>query len=147
MLCEFQVQTRSADEPMTTFVFCNQCGNRWKVSPSVSHYFHFERNLPLWVECSHFAIVSFPQFCWLCRWFQSSQHVATTLGPGSVPLQQIGAFCILWYMVHNTPYSDATVVTDGINDSVHRLSLFLLPSSRPIPIRNLCLLVLVVSQI
>ncbi|KAI3374810.1 hypothetical protein L3Q82_021363 [Scortum barcoo] len=26
-----QVQTRSADEPMTTFVFCNQCGNRWKV--------------------------------------------------------------------------------------------------------------------
>lgn len=27
----FQVQTRSADEPMTTFVFCNDCGNRWKV--------------------------------------------------------------------------------------------------------------------
>ncbi|KAG7229017.1 hypothetical protein INR49_013250, partial [Caranx melampygus] len=27
-----QVQTRSADEPMTTFVFCNQCGNRWKNS-------------------------------------------------------------------------------------------------------------------
>ncbi|KAM6919311.1 transcription elongation factor A protein 1 isoform 1-T1 [Xenentodon cancila] len=26
-----QVQTRSADEPMTTFVFCQQCGNRWKV--------------------------------------------------------------------------------------------------------------------
>lgn len=25
-----QVQTRSADEPMTTFVFCNTCGNRWK---------------------------------------------------------------------------------------------------------------------
>ncbi|XP_048873922.1 transcription elongation factor A protein 2 isoform X1 [Brienomyrus brachyistius] len=25
-----QVQTRSADEPMTTFVLCNQCGNRWK---------------------------------------------------------------------------------------------------------------------
>ncbi|XP_034038502.1 transcription elongation factor A protein 1 [Thalassophryne amazonica] len=25
-----QVQTRSADEPMTTFVFCQQCGNRWK---------------------------------------------------------------------------------------------------------------------
>ncbi|XP_060794010.1 transcription elongation factor A protein 2 [Neoarius graeffei] len=25
-----QVQTRSADEPMTTFVMCNQCGNRWK---------------------------------------------------------------------------------------------------------------------
>ncbi|XP_003740270.1 transcription elongation factor S-II [Galendromus occidentalis] len=25
-----QVQTRSADEPMTTFAFCNECGNRWK---------------------------------------------------------------------------------------------------------------------
>lgn len=25
-----QVQTRSADEPMTTFVLCNGCGNRWK---------------------------------------------------------------------------------------------------------------------
>lgn len=25
-----QVQTRSADEPMTTFVYCQECGNRWK---------------------------------------------------------------------------------------------------------------------
>ncbi|XP_006871927.1 PREDICTED: transcription elongation factor A protein 1 [Chrysochloris asiatica] len=25
-----KVQTRSADEPMTTFVVCNECGNRWK---------------------------------------------------------------------------------------------------------------------
>lgn len=25
-----QMQTRSADEPMTTFVFCMECGNRWK---------------------------------------------------------------------------------------------------------------------
>lgn len=25
-----QVQTRSADEPMTTFVLCNLCGHRWK---------------------------------------------------------------------------------------------------------------------
>ncbi|ODM94916.1 Transcription elongation factor A protein 1 [Orchesella cincta] len=25
-----QLQTRSADEPMTTFVLCNSCGNRWK---------------------------------------------------------------------------------------------------------------------
>ncbi|KAM4622497.1 LOW QUALITY PROTEIN: transcription elongation factor A protein 2-like [Discoglossus pictus] len=25
-----QVQTRSADEPMTTYVVCNECGNRWK---------------------------------------------------------------------------------------------------------------------
>lgn len=26
----FQLQTRSSDEPMTTFVGCNNCGNRWK---------------------------------------------------------------------------------------------------------------------
>jgi len=25
-----QLQTRSADEPMTTFVLCNECGHRWK---------------------------------------------------------------------------------------------------------------------
>jgi len=25
-----QVQTRSADEPMTTYVCCLNCGNRWK---------------------------------------------------------------------------------------------------------------------
>lgn len=25
-----QIQTRSADEPMTTFCFCNECGHRWK---------------------------------------------------------------------------------------------------------------------
>ncbi|TFK13357.1 Transcription elongation factor A protein 3 [Platysternon megacephalum] len=30
-----QVQTRSADEPMTTFVLCNECGNRWKGHLSV----------------------------------------------------------------------------------------------------------------
>lgn len=28
----FQMQTRSADEPMTTFVTCVSCGNHWKVS-------------------------------------------------------------------------------------------------------------------
>lgn len=26
----YQMQTRSADEPMTTFVACLSCGNRWK---------------------------------------------------------------------------------------------------------------------
>ena len=25
-----QLQTRSSDEPMTTFVYCMNCGNRWK---------------------------------------------------------------------------------------------------------------------
>lgn len=28
----YQMQTRSADEPMTTFVTCVNCGNRWKVT-------------------------------------------------------------------------------------------------------------------
>jgi DNA-directed RNA polymerase subunit M/transcription elongation factor TFIIS len=26
----YQMQTRSADEPMTTYVTCKNCGNRWK---------------------------------------------------------------------------------------------------------------------
>ena len=26
----FQKQTRSADEPMTTFISCRECGNQWK---------------------------------------------------------------------------------------------------------------------
>lgn len=26
----YQLQTRSADEPMTTFCTCHECGNRWK---------------------------------------------------------------------------------------------------------------------
>lgn len=26
----YQMQTRSADEPMTTFVSCHECGSRWK---------------------------------------------------------------------------------------------------------------------
>jgi transcription elongation factor S-II len=28
----YQLQTRSADEPMTTYVTCLKCGNRWKFS-------------------------------------------------------------------------------------------------------------------
>ncbi|RXN11239.1 transcription elongation factor A 2-like protein [Labeo rohita] len=33
-----QVQTRSADEPMTTFVLCNECGNRWKREQSANSH-------------------------------------------------------------------------------------------------------------
>lgn len=40
-----QVQTRSADEPMTTFVFCNECGNRWKVGPRRHLYFVYRLHL------------------------------------------------------------------------------------------------------
>lgn len=41
----FQVQTRSADEPMTTFVFCNQCGNRWKVSLLMYKFYFLDAGL------------------------------------------------------------------------------------------------------
>ncbi|KAB0393431.1 hypothetical protein E2I00_010568, partial [Balaenoptera physalus] len=35
-----QVQTRSADEPMTTFVVCNECGNRWKSALGLVYMMH-----------------------------------------------------------------------------------------------------------
>ena len=44
-----QVQTRSADEPMTTFVVCNECGNRWKVSLTLSYI----RILPIYNRFIH----------------------------------------------------------------------------------------------
>lgn len=33
-----QAQTRSADEPMTTFCLCTHCGNRWKVRPLFAYF-------------------------------------------------------------------------------------------------------------
>ncbi|EHB08900.1 Transcription elongation factor A protein 3 [Heterocephalus glaber] len=36
LLADCWMQTRSADEPMTTFVLCNECGHRWKVCMSTS---------------------------------------------------------------------------------------------------------------
>ena len=30
-ILQTQKQMRSADEPMTTFFFCADCGNRWKM--------------------------------------------------------------------------------------------------------------------
>lgn len=35
----YQMQTRSADEPMTTFVTCVNCGNRWRVREGSSLLF------------------------------------------------------------------------------------------------------------
>lgn len=35
-----QAQTRAADEPMTTFCECMNCGNRWKVRISHTHYLY-----------------------------------------------------------------------------------------------------------
>uniref|UniRef100_A0A8C0FT34 Transcription elongation factor A3 n=1 Tax=Bubo bubo TaxID=30461 RepID=A0A8C0FT34_BUBBB len=42
-----QVQTRSADEPMTTFVLCNECGNRWKVCAQLGVSGHSKPSLAL----------------------------------------------------------------------------------------------------
>ena len=36
-----QLQTRSADEPMTTFCVCEHCGHRWKVSGDLGALLHF----------------------------------------------------------------------------------------------------------
>ena len=49
-----QVQTRSADEPMTTFVLCNECGNRWKVrsdSPATNHCVRGQNDLSTQHKC------------------------------------------------------------------------------------------------
>ncbi|KAK7476059.1 hypothetical protein BaRGS_00032686 [Batillaria attramentaria] len=53
-----QVQTRSADEPMTTFVLCNECGNRWKVR----RCFHFPPLMMAWVG-SPFALTFYSLHC------------------------------------------------------------------------------------
>ena len=40
-----QLQTRSADEPMTTFVLCLDCGKRWKVCGSRSSLSHYSLSM------------------------------------------------------------------------------------------------------
>lgn len=55
--------------------------------------------------------------------------------------------CILWYMVHNMPYKDATTVTVGVN-ILFIEELIVISPAPPHPLKkNLCLLLLVVSQI
>lgn len=46
-----QVQTRSADEPMTTFVLCNECGNRWKVRISLHTWLYKSHRLMCNLAC------------------------------------------------------------------------------------------------
>jgi transcription elongation factor S-II len=42
-----QAQTRSADEPMTTFATCSSCGHRWKVSDLDVHVHQVSAHNPL----------------------------------------------------------------------------------------------------
>lgn len=51
-----QLQTRSADEPMTTFVLCLDCGNRWKVCEDVITNLRAVFYLPQAIE-SRIAII------------------------------------------------------------------------------------------
>ncbi|KAM9319537.1 transcription elongation factor A protein 2-like [Gastrophryne carolinensis] len=55
-----QVQTRSADEPMTTFVLCNECGHRWKVSSLLTVCLLF--SFADFLKCfqSHVGLISTP---------------------------------------------------------------------------------------
>lgn len=46
----YQMQTRSADEPMTTFVRCSNCGKAWKFCTIILYCM---RNLPLATQLMH----------------------------------------------------------------------------------------------
>ena len=53
-----QLQTRSADEPMTTFVLCLECGNRWKVST-----LHYVSMIDVYESITTFLEVCFDNSC------------------------------------------------------------------------------------
>ncbi|KAF4803226.1 transcription elongation factor A protein 2 [Turdus rufiventris] len=66
-----QVQTRSADEPMTTFVVCNECGNRWKrfrtklYEDLIKKFFSFDSSVrrrncqDIWTSMNKDFVISF----------------------------------------------------------------------------------------
>ncbi len=65
-----QAQTRSADEPMTTFAYCNDCGNRWKV-----YIFNAQIQVPTAWALFYYCLLSSCSFAdWqniicLAQWF------------------------------------------------------------------------------
>ena len=92
--CSFvsQTQTRSADELMTTFVYCNEYGNRWKVRCQWCHVmscgvttYDSDNDLIL--------LLIFPQFCW--------SHEAETRTDCNIGCTLIySLLCLMYTIIH-----------------------------------------------